>query len=74
LVAEYIIKHRIDRQVIRVVFYSGRASYILRDRWYIIVFNEPATNEEKNMDEIDSFSQELEKFFDHFPNYCTKYC
>jgi hypothetical protein len=40
--------------------------------WYIIVLNELATNEEKNVDESDSFYEELEKVFYHFPNYCMK--
>ena len=49
-------------------------SYIvLRGRWCnIIVLNVPAPSEEKRDDSKDSFYEELEQVFDHFPKYDMK--
>jgi len=50
-------------------FVSDRLSYIvLRGRWCnIIVLTVHAPNEEKSDDSKDSFYEELEQVFDHFP-------
>jgi hypothetical protein len=58
----------------KVEFVSDRISYIvLRGRWCnIIVLNAHAPTEEKNDDAKDSFYEELEQVFDHFP--FPKYC
>jgi hypothetical protein len=55
----------------KVEFVSNRMSYIvLRDRWCnIIVLNAHVPTEEKNDDSKDSFCEELEQVFDHFPTY-----
>ena len=49
-------------------------SYIvLRGRWCnIIVLNVHAPSEEKSDNSKDSFYEELEKVFDHFPKYVMK--
>jgi exonuclease III len=49
-------------------------SYIvLRGRWCnIIVLNAQAPTEEKNDDSKDSFYEELEQMFNHFPMYHMK--
>ena len=49
-------------------------SYIvLRGRWCnIIVPNVHASSEEKGDDSKDSFCEELEQVFDHFPKYHMK--
>jgi len=46
-------------------------SYIvLRGRWCnVIVLNVHAPSEEKSYDSKDSFYEELEQVFDHFPKY-----
>jgi endonuclease/exonuclease/phosphatase family metal-dependent hydrolase len=58
----------------KVEFVSDRMSYIvLRGRWCnIIVLNGHAPAEEKNDDSKDSFYEELEQVFDHFPKYHMK--
>ena len=58
----------------RVEFVSDRLSYIvLRGRWCnIIVVNVHAPSEEKSDESKDSFYEELEHVFDHFPKYHTK--
>jgi hypothetical protein len=55
----------------RVEFVSDRMSYIvLRGRWCnIIVLNAHAPTEEKGNDPKDSFYEELEGVFYHFPKY-----
>ena len=55
-------------------FFSDRISYIvLRGRWCnIIVLNDHVQTEEKNDGSKDSFYDELEKVFDHFPMYHIK--
>ena len=49
-------------------------SYIvLRGRWFnIIVLNVHAPSEEKGDSSKDSFYEELEQVFDHFPKYDMK--
>ena len=61
--------HRIVSAVKRVEFVSDRMSYIvLRGRWCnIIVLNVHAPSEEKGDDSKDSFYEELEQGFYHFP-------
>ena len=58
----------------RVEFVSDRMSYIvLRGRWCnIIVLNVHAPSEEKSDSSKDSFYEELEQVFDHFPKYDMK--
>jgi len=58
----------------RVEFVSDRLSYIvLRGRWHnIIVVNVHAPSEEKSDESKDSFYEELEQVFDHFPKYHMK--
>jgi len=53
----------------RVEFVSDRVSYkVLRGRWFnIIVLNVHAPSEEKSYESKDSFYEELEQGFDHFP-------
>ena len=55
----------------RVEFVSDRVSHmVLRGCWCnIIVLNEHAPSEEKSDDSKDSFCEELEQVFDHFPKY-----
>jgi exonuclease III len=46
---------------------------VLRGRWRnVIVVNVHAPSEEKNDESKDSFYEELEHVFDHFPKYHTK--
>jgi len=58
----------------RVEFVSDRFSYIvLRGRWRnVIVVNVYAPSEEKRDESKDSFCEELEQVFDHFPKYHMK--
>jgi len=58
----------------RVEFVSDRLSYIeLRGRWRnTIVVNVHASSEEKSEESTDSFCEELEQVFDHFPKYRMK--
>jgi len=65
----FFVHHRIVSAVKRVEFVSDRVSYIdLRGRWCnIIVLNVHATSQDKSDDSKDSFYEELEKDFDHFP-------
>ena len=55
-------------------FVSDRVSYIvLRGRWCnIIVLNVHAPSEKKSDDSKDSFYEDLEQVFDHFPTYHIK--
>ena len=57
-----------------VEFVNDRMSYIvLRGRWFnIIALNVHASSEEKSDNSKDSFYEELEKGFDHFPKYDMK--
>ena len=65
----FFVHNKIVSAVKGVEFVSGRVSYIvLRGCWCnIIVLNELALSEEKNDDSRDSFHEELEQVFDHFP-------
>ena len=46
---------------------------MLRGRWlHIILVNVHAPSEEKSEELRDSFYEELEELFDHFPKYHTK--
>jgi hypothetical protein len=45
---------------------------VLRGHWCNIVLNAHALTEEKNDDSKDSFYEELEQVFDHFPKYHIK--
>ena len=58
----------------RAEFVSDRLSYrVLRGRWInIIVVNVHAPSEEKSDESKDSFYEELEQVFDHFPKYHMK--
>ena len=68
------IHQRITSAVKRVEFVSDRMSYVvLRGRWCnIIVLNVHAPSEEKSGNSKDSFYEELEQVFDHFPKYDMK--
>jgi exonuclease III len=69
----FFVHQRIVSAVKKVEFVSDRMSYIvLRDRWCnIIVLNVHAPTEQKN-DSKDSFYEELEQVFNHFPKYHMK--
>jgi len=58
----------------RVEFVSDRlSSIVLRGRWRnIIVVNVHAPSEKKSDESKDSFYQELEQVFHHFPKYHKK--
>ena len=70
----FFIHRRIVSAVKRVEFVSDRLSYtVLRGRWRnIIVVNEHAPSEGKSDKAKDSFYEELEQVFDHFPKYHMK--
>ena len=70
----FFVHRRIVLAVKRVEFVSDRMSYIvLRGRWCnIIVLNVHVPSEEKSDSSKDSFYEELEQAFDHFPKYDTK--
>jgi exonuclease III len=74
LVTGFYVHQRILPAVKKVDFVSDRMSYIvLRGRWCnIIVLNAHAPTEEKTDDSEDSFYEELEQVFDHFPKYHMK--
>ena len=57
-----------------VDFVSDRLSYVgLRDHWHnIIVVNVLAPSEEKINESKDSFYEDLEQVFNHFPKYHMK--
>jgi len=70
----FFVHHRIVSAMKRVEFISDRLSYImLRVRWHIIVVNVHAPSEEKSDESKDSFDEELEQVFDHFPKYRMKF-
>ena len=58
----------------KLEFVSDRMSCtVLRSRWFnIIDLNVHASSEEKSDDSYDSFYEELEQVFDHFPKYSMK--
>ena len=68
------VHHRIVSAVKRVEFFSDRFSYIvMRVGWCsIIVLNVHAPSEEKCGDSKDSFYEELDQVFHHFPKYLIK--
>ena len=70
----FFVHHRIVSAVKRVEFVSDRVSYIvLRGCWCsIIVLNVHAPSEEKSDVSKESFYEELEQVFDHFPKYHMK--
>ena len=67
----FFVHHRIISAVKRVEFVSDRVSYIvLSGRWCnIIVLNVHAPSEDKCDDLKNSFYEELEQVFDHFPRF-----
>ena len=67
----FFVHHRIVSAVKRAEYVNNRVSYIfLRGRWCnIIVLNVHAPSEDKSDDSKDSFYEELEQVFDHFPRY-----
>jgi len=67
----FFVHHRIVSAVKRLEFVSDRMSYIvLRGRWCnIIVLKVHGPSEEKSDDSKDSFYEDLEQAFDHFPNF-----
>jgi len=67
----FFVQQRIVSAVKRVEFVSDRVSYtVLRGRWCnIIVLNVHAPSEEKSDDSKDTFYEELEQVFYHFPDY-----
>ena len=70
----FFVHHRIVSAVKRVEFVNDRVSYIvLRGRWCnIIVLNVHSPSEDKCDYSKDSFYEELEQVFDHFPRYHMK--
>ena len=70
----FFVHQRIISAVKRVEFVSDRVSYIvMRGRWCnIILVNVHAPSEEKSDESKDSFYEELEQVFDHFPKYHIK--
>src|SRR5215468_1335688 len=70
----FFVHQRIASAVKRVEFVSDRISYIvLRGRWCnIIILNVHAPSEEKSDESKDSFYEELEQVFYHFPKYHMK--
>ena len=70
----FFVRRRTVSAMKRVEFVSDRLSYIvLRDRWCnIIVVNVHAPSEEKSDESKDSFYEELDQVFNHFPKYYMK--
>ena len=70
----FFVHHRIVSAVKRVECVSDRVSYIvLRGRWCnIVVLNVHAPSGKKSDDSKDSFHEELQQVFNHFPKYHTK--
>jgi hypothetical protein len=70
----FFVHHRVVSAVKGVEFVSDRVSYIvLRGRWdNMIVLNVHALSEDKSDNSRDSFFEELEEVFDHFPWYHMK--
>jgi len=70
----FFVHRRIVPAVKRVEFVSDRLSYIvLRGRWpNTVVVNVHAPSEKKSEESKDSFYEELEEVFDHFPKYHLK--
>ena len=72
--AGFFVHRRIVSAVKRIEFVSDRLSYImLKGRWlHVIVVNVDAPSEEKSEELKDSFYEEVEGVFDHFPKYYMK--
>jgi hypothetical protein len=70
----FFIHNTIISAVKRAEFVDGRMSYItLKGRWpNTIVLNVRAPNEDKDDVIKDSFYEEQEEVFDHFPRYHIK--
>ena len=70
----FFVHRRLVSAVKRIEFVSDRLSYIvLRGRWlHIILVNVRAPSEEKSEVLKDSFYEESEEVFDHFPKYHRK--
>jgi len=70
----FFVHYRIASAVKRVEFVSNRVSYIGMRGWWcnIIVLNVHAPSEEKMYDSKDSFYEDLEWVFNHFPKYHMK--
>jgi hypothetical protein len=70
----FFVHQRIVSAIKRVEFVHDRMSYIvLRGHWCNkIVLNVHTSTEEKSDDSKDSFYEELEQVFDHFPKYDMK--
>jgi hypothetical protein len=65
---DFFVRYTIILEVTSVELVSDRKSYIvLRDRWRDIVWNVHVPSEVKGDDSKDSFYEELEQVFDHFP-------
>jgi len=70
----FFVHRRLVSAVKRIEFVSDRLSYIvLRGLWlHIILVNVHAPSEKKSEELKDSFYEELEEVFDHFPKYHIK--
>ena len=69
----FFTHNRIQSAVKKADFISDRLSYlILRGRWNTIVLNAHAPTVDKDDLIKDSFYEELEQTFDHFPRYHMK--
>jgi len=69
----FFAHHRIVSAVKRAEFVTERVSYIvLRGCWCNSILNVHTQSEEKSDDSKDSFYEELEQIFDHFPKYHMK--
>ena len=67
----FFVHQRIASAVKRVKIVSNRVSYtVLKGRWCnVIVLNVHAPSERKSDESKDTFYDELEQVFDHFPKY-----
>ena len=70
----FFVHRRLVSAVKRIEFVMDRLPHIvLKDRWlHITVVNVHAPGEEKSEELKDSFYEELEEVFDHFPKYYMK--
>jgi hypothetical protein len=71
---DYFVHHRTVSAVKSADFVGGRVTYtVLRGHWcHIIVLNGHAPSKEKSDDLKDSFNEELEQVFYHFPKHHMK--
>ena len=66
----FFVHHRLISALKRVEIVSDRMTYlvVLKGRWFnVFGLNAHAAREEKTDDSNDSFYEELELVFDHFP-------